>query len=198
MIIGLTGKYCSGKNLVANILEAYSIEIIDEDRIGHLALDEKRDQIAAEFGTAVVRSDGSIDRRELGKRVFAESDALARLEAIVHPWMVDETKRRAEQSTAANAAINAALLEKMGLHELCDFVVLVYAPALVRFFRALRRDGFSPTAVFRRMWSQRFLNEGLKSVDTVVVRNIGSRRRLESRVRITLARRGLTGRKDDE
>lgn len=198
MIIGLTGKYCSGKNLVAKILETYSIEIIDEDRIGHLALDEKREEIASEFGAPVVRADGSIDRRELGNRVFAESDALARLESIVHPWMVEETKRRAELSPAPHVAINAALLVKMGLHELCDFVVLVSAPAPVRFFRALRRDGFSPGAIFRRMWSQRFLNEGIKSVDTIVVRNIGSRRRLESRVRITLARRGLTGRKDDE
>ncbi len=198
MVIGVTGKYCSGKNTVAEILAGYAIEIIDEDRIGHEALEAKRGRIAATFGSGVINSDGSIDRRQLARLVFGDAETLSRLESIVHPWMTAETERRIRESHSRRVAINAALLVKMELHRLCDFVILVRSPALIRFVRGLRRDGFSPFSLLRRMKAQRTLNDGIKNVDTVVVRNIVSKRKLERRIIKILARRGITGRKHDE
>ncbi len=194
MVIGLTGGYCAGKDAVARILGRRGFTVLDVDQIGHEVLEERRDAVAAAFGESVRRADGSIDRRALGRIVFADPAALARLEGIVHPAMVGRVRSRAAGETAAgrDVAVNAALLLHMGLDRYCDAVVEVRARALRRFLRGLRRDGLGPVQVLRRMRSQRHgpsLNGMPPGVDTYIVRNDrATTRRLELSVDRLLGR----------
>ena len=189
MVIGLTGKYCAGKNAVADILSDLGWEIIDEDRIGHEALSARRDELVAEFSEAVLGDDGEISRRKLGRVVFSSAESLARLEAIVHPWMVAETERRIRESNAEDVVINAAILFKMKLHELCDSVMIVRAPTVQRIARCMKRDGLTLRQIASRFRAQRGLNRAPKGVDTDTVWNSGSLPRLSSRVERILEQR---------
>lgn len=157
MVIGLTGAYCAGKDAVARLLERRGYTVIDVDRVGHEALEARRDEVTAAFGPRVARPDGSIDRRALGRIVFADRAALARLESIVHPPMVATVAGLAAAARAAgrDAVVNAAILRRMGLDRLCDAVVEVRAAAWRRFLRGLGRDRLGPWQVLRRMRSQR-------------------------------------------
>ena len=93
VIIGLTGGIGSGKSTVAALLAERGARVIDADRIGHEAYlpgTPGWDQIVAAFGRDVVAADGTIDRAALGRRVFADREALETLNRIVHPLIAQE------------------------------------------------------------------------------------------------------------
>ena len=133
MVLGLTGKYCAGKNLIARLLSQRGWFVVDEDEVGHEALVVRKRQIIDAFGRRIVGPDGAIDRRSLGRIVFSDPDALGSLESIVHPWMVSKTRRLIEAEHSDNAAVNAAILFKMGLHEFCEVTIVVRAHPFVRY-----------------------------------------------------------------
>ena len=91
MIIGLTGKSCSGKDYVARLFGEEFV-VIDEDNLGHVALDNNREKLVAAFGDSII-TDGKVDRKKLGPIVFSDKEKLEKLNSISHPWMVAETLR---------------------------------------------------------------------------------------------------------
>jgi len=205
MVIGVTGGYCAGKDAAVSVLSRLGIIEINEDRIGHETLHVLKNRIVDEFGIRIQKSNGEIDRKVLGTIVFSDQKDLERLERIVHPAMVAETRKRITQERERNLMINAAILHRMGLHLLCDVVLVINAPFLVRFIRAKKRDGLSCRQTFQRMRTQRlqrqntvienrFLNEKGENVDTVIVRNGGTRSALAKRLRRVLSELGITGR----
>ncbi|MFO7850550.1 MAG: dephospho-CoA kinase [Spirochaetia bacterium] len=92
IIIGLTGKSCSGKDEAARILSERGWEIIDVDGLGHQALVQRKEELVRHFGERILDSKGTVDRRVLGEIVFADSSELRALEAIVHPEMRQRVK----------------------------------------------------------------------------------------------------------
>ncbi len=155
MIIGLTGRSCSGKDRVAELMKKYNVIVIDEDKLGHQALKENIDKLAETFGSDIIEN-GEVNRKKLGPIVFSDPSKLEALNAITHPWMVERTLelcREAEKEGKA-AIINAALLESMGFVEYCDVVILVYAPYEVRLKRALIRDNITEENFRKRSESQ--------------------------------------------
>ncbi|WP_455381326.1 dephospho-CoA kinase [Salinispira pacifica] len=185
-MIGITGKYCAGKNRVAALMEARGYRSIDVDRLGHEALELERGRVRDRFGGRVV-TEGGVDRRALGAVVFADPDARRDLEAIVHPRMVAMVKQIIERSPAEQFCINAAILYRMGLNSLCDAVLWVYAPAPVRLYRAFRRDHTGLSAALHRMRSQSDVippqaQHSGADVDIMKVRNVCGAGRLERAV----------------
>jgi dephospho-CoA kinase len=188
-ILGIAGRYCAGKDAVVRILAGRGFRTIDVDAVGHEVLQEQRDKVREAFGDGVMASDGSVDRRALGARVFRDPTDLSRLESIVHPPMVEKVRALISR-TGGNLLINAAVLHRMGLHALCDAVLWVMAPLPIRFFRAMKRDRLTP----RRAWERIAAQCGLRpqcngpQVDTYIVNNRGSMRMLERAVERILAR----------
>ena len=192
MVIGLTGKYCAGKDSVSRIFAASGWAVIDVDSLGHDALASRAEEVFAAFGPSVRRAGGEVDRRALGRIVFRHPAALARLEAIVHPIMKEEV-RRIIARTPGNVIVNAALLHRMGLETLCSAVICVRAPLLLRLARAMRRDGLRLGDAVARLRAQKGICPQLndRGVDTYTVRNWGSMRSLQRRVeRIAAGLRG--------
>jgi len=125
MLIGLTGGYCAGKNVVAGILERRGWACLDLDALGHEAIDLARDAVAARFGAAAMRPDGSVDRKAVARIVFADPVALADQEAIVHPivyGMVEERLAAARES-GRDACLNGALLYRTPLAGRCELMI---------------------------------------------------------------------------
>ncbi|TVR91719.1 MAG: dephospho-CoA kinase [Spirochaetaceae bacterium] len=191
VVVGVAGSYCAGKSTVAQRLVDRGFVEINVDKTGHQALRELSDKVVQHFGHHILGEDGLPDRRKVGEIVFANPQALAELEAILHPRMVEIVEQRLKDAPGQNCVVDAALLFPMGLHRLCDFVMWVDACLPLRLLRALRRDKFSLLAVLRRIARQRRLSAKFSAdvVDIDTVRNYGSRRSLDRRIDSILQRR---------
>lgn len=149
--------------------------VIDADAVARQVVEPGTPALAAiteAFGDGVLRLDGSLDREKLGEIVFADADARARLNAIVHP-RVGERMRELEQA-AGDAAIvvhDIPLLAENGLAAGFDAVVVVDAPPEAQRERLLQR-GLSPGQAAARMAAQATREQRL-AVATFVVDNSG-------------------------
>jgi dephospho-CoA kinase len=189
VVVGLTGRYCAGKDSVARLFAARGFRVLDVDALGHAALVDKAAEVAAAFGPSILRADRTVDRRALGRLVFGNPRALSRLERIVHPVMVERVKAFI-RDTPGDVLVNAAVLHRMGLDALCRAVVCVTAPLLLRLSRAVRRDGITIREALARNSSQGDIDPQLNgpAVDTYIVRNRGTARSLKRRVERILRR----------
>ncbi|MCF7946001.1 MAG: dephospho-CoA kinase [Spirochaetia bacterium] len=186
MILGLTGKYCSGKSTVSRILEERGCKTIDVDTLGHEALEKKQDTLIKVFGREILK-DGKIDRKALGVRVFSDSHRRMLLEGIVHPFMVRRVKDLIQQYSAGGnncIVLNAALLHYMGIDELCDDVLFVQTSFLRRFRRARKRDRAPVSMFLRRMSAQKHIHPNLISSrgDVYIIENNNSLRRINNQL----------------
>jgi len=147
LIIGLTGGIACGKSTVAAMLAERGAFVVDADRTarevvmpGEPALAE----IASVFGQAVIREDGTLDRRKLGEIVFADPDKRKRLEAITHPAIRERMWSRIRQAKAEDPArivvADIPLLYETGQQGLYDGVLVVYVPRETQIRRLLARN----------------------------------------------------------
>lgn len=122
-IIGLTGNIATGKSMVRKMLEFLGAFGIDADQLAFQALDLDSPGYHAvrnSFGDKYLNEDRMIDRSKLANLVFQDSGQLLRLEAIVHPLVINEVE---SQITAADSdvfVIEAIKLIEASLHEQCD------------------------------------------------------------------------------
>ena len=141
------------------LLEKQGIPVLDADKLGHDVLNRETEKIVSCFGKEILGSDGKIDRALLGKLVFGKPSSMAELEAIVHPAV----NRLAEEWIAGKKdaqgtefrVINAALLSKSSVYNKLSAVIVVYAPFLVRLFRAAKRDKHPLRELIKRLGSQK-------------------------------------------
>ena len=145
-IVGLTGSIGMGKSAVAAMFRGLGVPVFDADAAVHL-LQGPGGACLQPIERAFPGSTGpgGVDRQKLGAAVFGDPDALARLEAIVHPE-VAELRRTflADNADAPLIVFDIPLLyEKTGQHGL-DAVVVVSAPAALQRERVLARAGMSP------------------------------------------------------
>jgi dephospho-CoA kinase len=186
--IGLTGRYCSGKGTAARAFAARGFRVVDADDLSHEVMSERAEEVIRVFGPAARAADGSVNRRALGRIVFADPAARTRLEGILYPDITERIMRFIAEG--GDVVINAPLLQRAGLEKICDAVVFVTAPVLIRLVRAMRRDGLHLRDAWVRINAQKdvhpqFIDPG---VDTYSVPNWGSVRSLEQRVERVLAR----------
>jgi dephospho-CoA kinase len=177
-VIGLTGNIASGKSLVAETLvrlgaehgavlhgdvehsdvEHSDVEHIDADRLAHRVMSPGTDvfqQIVDAFGEGILAPDSTLDRARLGAIVFADAEALARLEAIVHPAVIALTEQRIAATTASVVIVEAIKLIESGMvRRLCDVVWVVTAPRGVRLERLMRERGLDRAAAELRIDAQ--------------------------------------------
>lgn len=161
-IVGITGTIGSGKSTVGNILAHAGVPVIDTDAIVHELLTDDtpaRRAVIARFGTAIVADgSGGIDRAKLGKTVFADEQARKELEAIVHPAVIMEYRRRVNQLLDHPVvAILVPLLFEAGVEGEFDEVWTVIADEPTLRNRLKQRDALTEDEIDRRLaahWSQ--------------------------------------------
>ena len=157
-VIGLTGNIATGKSMVGGMLSELGAEHIDADRLAHQVTapgTPVRQQIADTFGSEVLTPDGTIDRPKLGSIVFADPCALARLEAIVHPAVIQVTRERIGASTAPVVVIEAIKLIESGMVRLlCDALWVVTAPLEAQIQRLIESRNLSRDQAVLRIDAQ--------------------------------------------
>ncbi|MDR3621952.1 MAG: dephospho-CoA kinase [Paludisphaera borealis] len=180
-VIGVIGGIGGGKSAAAALLAERGAVVIDADAVGHGVLQrpEIQERLVARFGSEIIAARDlgvevgpKIDRRALGKIVFADESARRDLEAIVHPVMIEEFERtiaEAQRSGSAIAvALDAAVLLEAGWDGACDLVVYVDAPRAVRLARVERTRGWSRADFEAREASQQSCDVKRRRADYVL------------------------------
>ena len=144
-IIGLTGSIGMGKSATAKMFADEGVPVHDADAVVHRLYEgEATPLIEAAFpGTT---ANGKVDRGKLGQLVLGDDVALAQLEQIVHPLVLQPRESflaTAEQSGAPVALLDVPLLFETGGEGRCDAVLVVTAPADVQRTRAFERPGMT-------------------------------------------------------
>src|SRR5512143_3719523 len=170
-VIGLTGNIATGKSVVRKMLEHLGAYGIDADALGHRAIAKDapgyRDALNT-FGNWILGADGQIDRTRLAKVVFADPEALAQLEAIVHPLVrqaVDLLVRRSKQKVIVIEAIK--LLEGP-LRQACDNIWVTYTPKEVQIARLVQKRSMTRSMAYQRVDAQSPQIEQVKLANTVI------------------------------
>jgi dephospho-CoA kinase len=184
MRIGLTGGIGSGKSTVAARFAELGAVVIDADTIAREVVEPGTPglaQVVERFGPDVLRTDGSLDRPALAQLVFGDEQALAALNAIVHPLVA---ARRADLIAAAGpdavVVSDVPLLVETGMAGDFDAVVVVEAPLSDRLARLAARGLPEPEA--RARIARQASDEQRRAVATVVLDNSGSQQELARQV----------------
>lgn len=148
-VIGLTGGIATGKSSVASYLEERGLTVIDADMLSRDAVRPGSSclaRIADAFGSEVLSTDGTLDRKRLGVIVFSDPEKRKLLEGIIHP----EIRRLAKEHIAAVAADGqsivfymAPLLIEAGATDLVNEIWVVTASSEVQLERVMSRDDIS-------------------------------------------------------
>jgi dephospho-CoA kinase len=172
LVVGLTGGIGSGKSEVARAFGALGVESEDADAIAHAVMAPGQPghaSVSAEFGPAAVRADGTLDRDWLRNQAFSDPAFRTRLEGLLHPII----RQRIEAALSAwrgpyGLLVVPLLLERGGLRERVDRVLVVDCPEDEQVRRVVARSRLTPETVRRIMATQLSRDERLARADDVI------------------------------
>lgn len=146
ILVGLTGSIGMGKSTAGKMFRDAGIPVFSADEAVHGLYAGRAAPLIAEAFPDVVRN-GAVDRDRLARAVLGKPEALAALEAIVHPLVREEETaflEAARRSGAAMAVLDIPLLFETGGERRVDHVVVVSAPGEIEQERVLKRPGMTP------------------------------------------------------
>lgn len=194
-VIGLVGAIGAGKSTAARAFAARGGVVIDADALGHEAL-RQPDIVAAlvaRWGEAVRGADGALDRRAIGRIVFADPNERNALEAAVFPYITARARERIAAAQADPAAafvvLDAAVLLEAGWGDMVDRLVYVDAPLEARLERLKARSGWSAADLAAREAAQWPAARKMARADAVLT-NAATVPELQKQVDALLARFG--------
>ena len=176
LTVGLTGGIASGKSTVSHRLRERGAFVVDMDVVAHEALAPEGIAFGAvveRFGDRILDEAGQIDRGKLGPIVFADAEARADLERIVHPAVQAESRRRVATAFAGDApppfaVVDAALLVETGRWKEFDALIVVACRRETQRERLMARDGLSAEEANRRIAAQSSTFRKLALADYVI------------------------------
>lgn len=190
-IIGLTGNIATGKSTVARMLSDLGATVIDADRVAHEVMragTPVHRAVVEAFGPEVLRPDGEIDRARLGARVFSDPQALAQLEAIVHPAVLEEVARRIVAAPTPVVVVEAIKLIESGVAEAFDALWVTTCSFEEQVRRLMADRGLSRQDAQQRIRAQPPQEAKIARADVVISTN-GSLE--ETRAQVEAAWRAL-------
>ncbi len=172
-LVGLTGGIGSGKSTVAHLFGALGARIVDTDLISHQLTQANGAAVPAirqTFGAEFVDAQGALDRARMRQLVFADTAAKQRLEAILHPLILAQTREQAIAPTDApyTLIIVPLLFESDHYRDWLNRVIVVDCPEQLQIERTIQRNGLSEAAVRAIMAQQIDRKRRLQLADDVI------------------------------
>ena len=194
--VGLTGGIASGKSTVSALFAALSVPVIDTDRIARELVAPGTPLLArviSHFGAQLLTPAGELDRRALRERVFAQAADRAALEALMHPAIMAELRRRAQVAAGAYQIWVIPLLVEHDLGATVDRVLLVDCDEELQLRRVQVRDAVTLAQARAVLAAQATRAARLAAADDVIV-NEGDLERLREQVETLHTRYGTLAR----
>ena len=173
-IIGLTGGIACGKSTVSSYIRKKGFPVIDADQIARKVVEPGSvglAQIRETFGTIYIRPDGALNREMLGIKVFAEPEAVKKLNSITGPLILAELKKELNTSASVIFLDAALLLEDAQYRNLVDEVWVVSLKPETQLERLINRNGYGFRQANNRIASQMSDSERVKQADAVIDNN---------------------------
>ena len=159
-LIALTGGIASGKSTIAARLEALGAVVVDADALSREVVEPGEPALAAirdAFGEGVLLPDGRLDRPALGRIVFTDEAARARLNAIVHPAVIERShdlfRAALERDPDAVVVYDVPLIDARGVGEF-ERIIVADAPAATRLRRLVELRGMTEQEAQARVAAQ--------------------------------------------
>ncbi|HKS67286.1 MAG TPA: dephospho-CoA kinase [Candidatus Acidoferrales bacterium] len=172
--VGLTGGIASGKSTVAAMLRSRGCDVLEMDPIGHRFLEPGQpayNEVLREFGRETLTSSGSIDRAKLAAVIFADPAKRVRLNAILHPRILDVVRKWFDALDRPGgphfAVVEAALILEAGYHTELDRIIVCWCPPDQQLQR-LERRGLSPEQAQARISAQMPMDDKRELADDVI------------------------------
>lgn len=169
-VIGLTGGIASGKSTVSNKLKDLGYEVICCDEVNHKLLEiGEAGYIAVlnEFGSEILNSDGSINRKLLGKQIFNNSKLKETLDQILHPLIKEEVVKKIDFHDGV-IFLDCPLLFETDFYLLCDIKIVVYVDIDTQISRLMNRDNITFPEALKRIYAQMSLEEKMGLADYII------------------------------
>lgn len=170
--IGLTGNIATGKSTVAHMLRELGAYVIDADQVARDVVEPGQPTLAAiveQFGNAVLRPDGALDRKALGAIVFNNKEKLRQLESVMQPGI-----RQALQAAIDNGppqqvlVLEAIRLIEGGWDRQCDSIWVTTCPAALQVARLMQSRGLNHAEAEARVQAQNPQAEKLARADVII------------------------------
>lgn len=171
-VVGLTGGIGSGKSAAAEEFARLGASVVDTDAIAHeltRAGGGAIPEVERLFGSEVIGADGAMDRAKVRARVFADPAAKRALEALLHPMIRDESRRRIASAKGPYVLhVVPLLIESADYRMRVDRVLVVDCPEALQIARVRARSGLSEAEVRAILASQTTRAERLAAADDVI------------------------------
>ena len=198
LIVGLTGPSGAGKGVVCRIFERYGVPCIDTDAVYHNLLQPPSaclDELANRFGTSILNTDGTLDRKALSALVFVPEnrEKLKELNRITHRHILSDVRRQCDtlrQGGCPVVLVDAPQLYESEFDGECDCVIAVVAPHDVCVARIMARDGMTRERAEARLQAQNSIDYFRSHAD-VIIENHGHIEDMESDVLALLQKWGV-------
>jgi dephospho-CoA kinase len=172
LVVGLTGGIGSGKSAAADEFARLGATVVDTDAIAHGltgAGGSAMPEVERIFGQGVIDSSGAMDRRKMRERVFAEPAAKKALEALLHPMIREESRRRIDAAQSPYVVhVVPLLVESADYRKRVDRVLVVDCPEALQVERVRARSALPEAEVRAIMASQAARADRLAAADDVI------------------------------
>jgi dephospho-CoA kinase len=201
MILGVTGGIASGKSTVTKIFRSLGAAVVSADELAREAVrpgGETLRLLVERFGARILLPDGTLDRKTLAARIFADPQQREDLNRITHPAVAALSVERLAQLVARGEPLivyEAPLLFEAGAERRVDAVLVVRIDPLLQLQRLGERDGIGEKEARDRIAAQMPQEEKVARAD-YVIDNSGSPEETEAQVR-NLFRRLMHSRSPD-
>ena len=176
LVIGITGGIGSGKTAVSDRFHARGITVVDADIASRVVVEPGRPALAAiaeHFGAEAINDDGTLNRAELRKRVFADPEERKWLEALTHPLINEYLREELASAQSPYAILVSPLLVETGQSRFCQRIVVVDVPVEVQVQRTMSRDNNDEAQVRAIVAAQASREQRLQQADDVIVNDQG-------------------------
>jgi len=174
-VYGITGNIGSGKSTVARMFEELGARIIDADEVARSVVEPGEPawkEIVNEFGSDVLEAGGGINRKRLAEIVFSDEARRGKLNDITHPRIKERIRdflKEYEEAGAAVVMIEATLIvERGGLREFLDGLIVVTADEETQIERLVREKGYTREEAVSRLGAQMPSEEKMKHGDYII------------------------------
>lgn len=170
--VGLTGGIGSGKSTAARHFSKLGVPVIDADIIARELVEPGQSalaEIVATFGGEILNVQGGLDRSRLRRLVFTNEELKTRLEAILHPRILQEMKRQATQLTAPYCVLVIPLLVEITQEDIVDRTLVIDVTDTIQRQRVKARDRLSDTEIDAILQIQSRRAARLAAADDIII-----------------------------